>query len=89
MIQPKDITEEAASKFAEVRKNVAKGLRALLYSVTRMFVEAWIVQLIWNNVIIDYAPITEISYWDMFLIMLAVRILTGQIKVGGVKIEAK
>lgn len=93
MIDPhthtKTINEKAFDKMNEAKANLRKGCLTFVTAVGRMFLEAWIVQLIWNWVVVDNTQATELAYWETFFGIIAVRIIIGQMKVGAVKIDNK
>ena len=81
---PKHIRESNEEK-DQAKQNtviaIMRGLRMLAFSVARILAEAWVVQLIWNNVSIEIMPVYEISYWHSLLLLLMVRIILGQFKI--------
>ena len=66
-----------------------RGLTMFFLGILRMFIEAWIVMLIWNNVVVGNIDVGDFGYWDTFFIMLMFRILMGQIKIGTFTFERK
>lgn len=85
-LDPNELPKRDNSEKLQVTKNdtknaIRKGLSMLLFSAFRIFVEALIVQLIWNNVVVEHGFVSEVSYWHSLLLLLLVRILLGQIKI--------
>lgn len=76
-----EATQEAVEKMNAAKSNIRKGLRLFAFSVVRLFVEAWIVQAIWNQVVVGATEANAVTYWQSFFGMIMIRILTGQFKV--------
>jgi len=85
MIHPDNISEiqkEALDNIRTAKSNISRGFKMLVFAIARMFVEAWIIQEIWNQVLTDITTtITPATYWQAFFVMVMVRILTGQFKI--------
>lgn len=76
-----EMTAEAVNNINIAKNNIRRGFRMLIFSIARLFVETWIVQAIWNNVVTDITTATGVSYWQAFALMIFIRILTGQFKI--------
>jgi hypothetical protein len=63
---------------------VQKTVSMLFGVLVRFFLETWVVQMIWNAVISEKLSTPSLGYWDAFLLLVLVRILTGQVRIGGI-----
>lgn len=73
----------------QAAQNIQRGMRLFVMAIGRMFAEAWIVQLIWNWVVVGHTSATELTYWEAFCGMVMVRILMGQIKISPMTFDSK
>jgi uncharacterized membrane protein len=84
MIKPENIqeaTQDAIDKMNAAKSNIRKGLRLFAFSIARLFLEAWIVQSIWNHVVVTATEANAVTYWQSFFGMIMIRILAGQFKI--------
>lgn len=75
------IKKDVNEGISQVRNNIRQGLKTLVLAVGRIFIESWIVQEIWNQVIVEATTAVEVTYWQAFFGLLMIRLITGQFKI--------
>lgn len=73
--------DDAVREAAKNKFGLHKAISIIFGVLARLFLESWVVQLIWNAVISEKIDCEDVGYWDAFLLLVFVRIIAGQIKI--------